>query len=187
VSRSGPSDGSRGDSGRGPAIIDLSGAERERAIPALRDSFVGIYRWHAKRTLREVSTVRAVESGGDVIGVSMLERLAPEVGYVYYLFVARAFRGRGIGGSLLDDALGRFLREGAIVAYAACEKENAASQRLFRSRRFREVGRKETGFREGGLGAWGYRSRMWIVPGEILLGLRLDAPPGGPVGDAPGP
>jgi ribosomal protein S18 acetylase RimI-like enzyme len=154
-------------------VRDLIGDERERAIVALKESFTGIYRWHAKRTLHEISHVRAVEIGGEIAGVSMLEFLAPEVAYVYYLFVARARRGQGIAGTLLDDALGRFRRGGAEVVYAACETDNESSLRLFRSRGFREVDRREPGFRDGGLGAWGYRSRMRIVPGEILLGLRL--------------
>ncbi|MGP8077836.1 MAG: GNAT family N-acetyltransferase [Thermoplasmata archaeon] len=172
-------------------VIDLAGDARDRALIALRESFTGIYRWHAKRTLREISSVRAVEIGGAIVGASMLERLAPEVGYVYYLFVAREFRGRGIARVLLDDALGRFRGAGAEVVYAACESENEPVLRLFRSRGFREVQRKEPGFREGGLGAWGYRSRMRIVPGEILLGLRLRDPTGTtaaePAGDRPYP
>lgn len=167
--------------GKGPRypIVDLEGAARDRAIDALRDSFTGIYRWHAKRTLREISTVRAIEQDGAVVGVAMLELLAPEVSYVYYLFVARAYRGRGLAATLLDDALGRFVRAGAQVVYAACEEENVPSLRLFTSRGFREVGRKETGFREGGLGAWGYRSQMRLVPGEVLLGRRLREPDAG--------
>lgn len=134
-----------------------------------------------------MASVRAIEVDGEVVGASLLERLAPEVEYVYYVFVARAFRGRGIGATLLDDALARFRTEGALVAYAACEVENEASLGLFRSRGFREVGRTETGFREGGLGAWGFRSRMRIVPGEILLGLRLDGSSGVAPRDLPGP
>lgn len=166
-----------------PELVDLVGEDRDRAIDALKQSFTGIYRWHAKRTLREVATVRAVEIDGQVVGASLLARLDPEVEYVYYLFVATTYRSRGIGRRLLDDALARFRRDGAIVAYAACGADNEPSLRLFRSRGFREVGRKETGFRDGGLGAWGYRSQMRIVPGEILLGLRLaDRPPSSPPG-----
>lgn len=161
--------------------MDLIGDDRDRAIEALKESFTGIYRWHAKRTLRDISVVRAIEVDGRVVGASMLERLAPEVEYVYYLFVAQKHRRAGIGRRLLDDALERFRQEGALVAYAACETDNDASLGLFRSRGFREVRRDEPGFREGGLGAWGFRSRMRIVPGEILLGLRLrEAPAAAP-------
>lgn len=159
-------------------LVDLNGDARERAMPVIRDGFVGIYRWHAKRTLREVPTVRAVEESGEVVAVSLLDRLVPEVGYVYYVAVLRSHRGRGLGRALLDDALRIFREGGAEVVYAAVQADNEPSRRLFERRGFRLVERKETGWREGGLGAWGLRSRMRLVPGEILLGLRLRAPRG---------
>ena len=162
------------------SLVDLEGADRERAVPALKDGFVGIYRWHAKRTLRSARWVRAALIGGEVASVSVLERLDPEVGYVYYLATASKYRRQGLGTLLLDDALDLFRREGARVVYAAAEEDNDASIALFRARGFRTVERKELGFREGGLGAWGIRSRMTLVGGEVLLGLRL-APPASPM------
>jgi ribosomal protein S18 acetylase RimI-like enzyme len=157
-------------------LVDLPKEDRERAVPVLKDGFVGIYRWHAKRTLRSATWVRAAVVGGEVVAVSVLERLDPEVGYVYYLSTALSHRREGLGGLLLDDALALFRREGALVAYGAAEEENEASIELFRSRGFRHVERKELGFREGGLGAWGLRSRMTLVGGEVLMGLRLASP-----------
>jgi len=158
-------------------VVDLVGPERERAVPVLKDGFVGIYRWHAKRTLRSASTVRAVLLDGEVVAVAVLERLAPEVGYVYYLSTSGAHRREGLGARLLDDALDRFRHEGAAVVYAAAEEDNAASISLFRSRGFRPVARKELGYQEGGLGAWGLRSRMTLVGGEVLFGLRIASSP----------
>ncbi len=143
------------------------------------DSFEGIYRWHAKRTLREASQVRAIRREGRVVAVSMLERLVPEVGYVYYLAVAKSHRAKGLGRVLLDDALALFQRAGVEVVYAAAEEGNVPSIALFRSRGFRLVERKELGYREGGLGAWGLRSRMRVVWGEILMGKRIAARPAG--------
>ncbi|HYB78776.1 MAG TPA: GNAT family N-acetyltransferase [Thermoplasmata archaeon] len=157
-------------------LVDLIGSERERAVPTLKDGFVGIYRWHAKRTLRSATWVRAVLLGNEVAAVSVLERLDPEVGYVYYLSTAVRHRRRGFGARLLDDALDLFRREGVRVVYGAAEEDNTPSIALFRSRGFRAVERKELGFREGGLGAWGLRSRMTLVGGEVLLGLRLASP-----------
>lgn len=162
-------------------LTDLVGPERERAVPVIVDSFTGIYRWHAKRTLRQVGRVRAASVGGEVVGVSMLERIAPAVGYVYYLAVRRAFRHQGLGARLLDDALALFTTDGLRVVYAAAEEDNESSIALFLSRKFRTVERRERSYAEGGLGAWGLRSKMWIVSGEVLLGLRL-APE--PIGEA---
>ena len=167
-----PRDGAAPDPG-GSRILDLAGSARDRALPIVGASFEGYYRWHAKRTLREVTWVRAAETSGELRGVAMLERLAPEVGYVFYLAVAPDHRREGVGRALLDDALAGFGAMGIEVAYAAAEEENRASIALFRSRGFRIVERRELGYREGGLGAWGLRSRMRLVYGEVLLGLRL--------------
>jgi ribosomal protein S18 acetylase RimI-like enzyme len=179
-----PAASERGDLPPGPgeprrpvALVDLDGSARERAVAVIRDGFVGIYRWHAKRTLREVPTVRAAVLGGEVVGVSLLDLLVPEVGYVYYVAVLRAHRGLGVGGSLLDDALGGFRTREVFVVYAAVQANNVPSRRLFERRGFRPVERREPGWLEGGLGAWGLRSRMRLVPGEVLLGLRLKPPP----------
>jgi ribosomal protein S18 acetylase RimI-like enzyme len=170
----------------GAVMVDLEGADREQAVPIVIDSFTGIYRWHAKRTLREVSRVRAVKVDAEAVGVAMLERLVPEVGYVYYLAVRTSWRRRGVGRALLDDALTGFHRDGVRVVYAAAEEDNTSSLALFRSRGFRTVERDEPGFREGGLGAWGLRSRMRVVYGELLLGRRLAPEPVSPSSDGAG-
>ncbi|MCI4342653.1 MAG: GNAT family N-acetyltransferase [Thermoplasmata archaeon] len=161
----------------GSEIRDLTQAERELAVPVLIDSFTGIYRWHAKRTLRSISRVRGAWSGEELAGVSMLEFLEPPVGYVYYIAVRLAHRRRGVARRLLDDALELFGQHGARVVFAAAEEDNTASLRLFTERGFRLTEPKEQGWREGGLGAWGLRSRMMVVSGEVLLGLRLHPEP----------
>lgn len=163
-------------------LADLVGGEREKAVPVLVDAFTGIYRWHAKRTLRRVSEVRGLREGGRLVGVSLLEQVAPVVGYVYYIAVSRPYRDRKFGGLLLDDALIRFRSRGSEVVYAATETTNVASIALFSSRGFREVERDEAGFMDGGLGAVGLRTKMTVVRGETLLGLRL-APATRPVAD----
>jgi ribosomal protein S18 acetylase RimI-like enzyme len=164
----------------GLQLVTLEGDRRETAVPILKEGFVGIYRWHAKRTLRSVSVVRAALLGRELVGVALLERLVPEVGYVYYISVGIASRRRGVGRALLDDALEGFRREGVEVVYAAVESDNRASIALFRTRGFRPVEQTETSYRDGGLGAWGLRSRMWVVSGEVLLGLRIAPPSGRP-------
>lgn len=156
--------------------VDLIATERERAVPIIIESFVGIYRWHAKRTLRRVSVVRGALDDERLVGVSMLEDLAPGVGYVYYVAVSRDCRNRKVGTFLLDDALERFRTQRCEIVYAAAEEDNEASRALFGSRGFRVVLRDELGYREGGLGAWGLRSKMMVVSGEVLMGLRLQAP-----------
>jgi ribosomal protein S18 acetylase RimI-like enzyme len=165
-----------------PSIRDLAVDEREAAVPVLIDSFTGIYRWHAKRTLRSVSRVRSAWAGSELVGIAMLEMLEPEVGYVYYLAVRASHRRRGVARLLLRDALARFEESGARVVFAAAEEDNTASIHLFTEQGFRPTEPKEKGWREGGLGAWGLRSRMMVVSGERLFGLRLHPEPGMPRG-----
>jgi ribosomal protein S18 acetylase RimI-like enzyme len=163
------------------ALRDLALSERELAVPVLIDSFTGIYRWHAKRTLHSISRVRGAWLGDELAGISMLEFLEPPVGYVYYIAVRAALRRRGVATGLLDDALQLFGESGARVVFAAAEEDNTASLRLFTARGFRVTEPKERGWRDGGLGAWGLRSRMMVVSGEVLLGLRLQPEPTPPV------
>jgi ribosomal protein S18 acetylase RimI-like enzyme len=160
-----------------PSLVDLVGPDRERAVPVVRDGFEGIYRWHAKRTLREIERVRGAEADGEIVGVSMVERLLPEVGYIYYVAVRTEWRRRRVATTLLDDALGWFGAVGSRLVYAAAEEDNVASLALFRSRGFRIVERDEPRYRDGGLGAWGLRSRMRVVHGEVLLGRRFRPEP----------
>jgi len=158
-------------------IRDVTDRDRERAVPVIVDSFTGIYRWHAKRTLRSVSRVRGAWVDGQLVGVSLLELLDPAVGYVYYLAILRSHRRQGVALRLLDDALILFRKQGTRVVFAAAEADNIASLRLFEQRGFRRTEPKERSWREGGLGAWGFRSRMMVVSGEVLLGLRLSPEP----------
>ena len=155
-------------------IVDRSGGGREEVVPIIRACFTGYYRWHAKRTLRDVPWVRAAVVDGRLTGFSLLTLLAPEAGYVYYLAVDPAFRRRGVGARLLDDALRLLGGRAARVVYAAVEVDNDPSLALFRGRSFREVAKDEPHYTEGGLGAYGLRAKMRIVRGEALLGLRLD-------------
>jgi ribosomal protein S18 acetylase RimI-like enzyme len=171
----------------GPALTarDLTPEERDLAIPVIVDSFTGIYRWHAKRTLRSVSRVRGAWRAGELAGVSLLELLDPAVGYVYYLAVRRSHRRQGVARHLLDDALELFRAQEVRVVFAAAEEDNAASLRLFEERGFRRTEPKERSWRDGGLGAWGFRSQMMVVHGELLLGLRLRPEPPAPVSPTP--
>ena len=172
-------------------LMDLiSPEDRMTAVPVVQEGFEGVYRWHAKRTLRDAWRVRGARDDVGLVGVTMLERPAPEVGYIFYVAVGARWRGRGLGGRMIDDALEIFRRVGAGVAYAAAEEDNVASLALFRSRGFRRVERhEEPSYAEGGLGAWGIRHRLLVVRGEVLLGLRLPvaSPGAGPFPPGAGP
>lgn len=171
----------RGPGGRGrptargvtARVKDLPPPQREEAVEVLKDSFVGYYRWHAKRTLRDVERVRVIRADGEIVAVSMFERFFPEVGYLNYVAVARTHRRRGYARRLLEDALRQLRTAGVEVVFAAASRSNRASLALLASRGFRTTRRKERGWQEGGLGAWGLRSRMHVIRGEVVLALRL--------------
>jgi len=161
--------------GARPSIVTLRRPARSQAVPTLRDSFVGYYRWHAKRTLREVDQVRAIREGKRVVALVMFEELVRGVGYVNYLAVARDHRREGMGKRLLDEALAVLRRRGSFIVFSAAARSNRASIALLESRGFRRTRRSERSWVDGGLGAWGLRSRMHIVAGEVVLARRWRA------------
>jgi ribosomal protein S18 acetylase RimI-like enzyme len=143
---------------------------RDGLLPLLAESFTGIYLWHARRSLRRARWVRTATRGaGPPLGVSMLTLPRPRIGYVYYVAVARAARSSGVGGRLLDDAVARLRRAGALEVLAAARRDNAPSLGLLRSRGFAPTSFAEVA-RSAGLAAaallwW----RMVVAPGEAVF------------------
>lgn len=150
-------------------IIEVTGAGRAGLRPIIEQSFRGIYRWHALRTLADVHRVRASSEGNLVMGLAMFTMLQPGMGYLYYVAVIPSRRGTGLGGVLLDNALSELRAEGAGEVLACIRRDNAASIRLFASRgfareRFREVVRSR-----GLAGAAKLWRRMVVAPGERVF------------------
>jgi len=116
---------------------------------------------------------------GDDAGLIMLKVLSEGTGYVYYVAVPPRFRRRGIGGRLLDDAVSRFVEKGVRDVYASVEEDNVESKTLFGSREFERVGGSEMAERYGRIRSLLMYREMMVVPGEVLLGKRLDAGPNG--------
>jgi ribosomal protein S18 acetylase RimI-like enzyme len=157
-------------------VADVPKAERTRLLPILEESFEGLYLWHARRTLQSIEVVRAARTAdGEDAGLLMLKTLGEDAGYVYYVAVPPRFRRRGIGGRLLDDALAYFGERGVRYAYASVEEENVESKTLFRSRGFEKLQGAEMAARYGRIRALLMYREMMVVPGELLLGKRLEA------------
>jgi ribosomal protein S18 acetylase RimI-like enzyme len=162
----------------GIQVADVPKGERDRLLPILEESFEGLYLWHARRTLQSIEVVRvARDAQGEDAGLIMLKVLAEGAGYVYYVAVPQRFRRKGVGGSLLDDALSRFERRGVLDVYASVEEDNAGSKALFGSRGFEEVDGSEMAERYGRLRSLLMYREMMVVPGEVLLGKRLGPSP----------
>jgi ribosomal protein S18 acetylase RimI-like enzyme len=149
-------------------IIAMTRESRESLFPILDQSFTGVYRWHARRTLRSVRWVRAAWKDGQQAGLSMHTMLDARVGYVYYIAVSPSHRATGIGGLLLDDALETFRSEGAAEALACARAENTASIRLLESRGFVRTGFGNLARFKGPLRAAALWRKMIVAPGEVV-------------------
>lgn len=154
-------------------ITDVSPNEREELVPILEDSFEGWYLRHSKRTLSEIGLVRQAKVNDERAGLVMLKELGNKLGYVYYIAVAKRFRGKGIGGKLLDSSLTYFFDRSMQEVYASVEEDNEESNRLFHSRDFRKTTRSELAKKYGTINSFVLIRKMLIVPGEIILFRKL--------------
>lgn len=157
-------------SGDSPITIsDAPPNDREALVPILEDSFEGWYLRHSKRTLADIPMVRQATFNGDRAGLIMLKDLGKSLGYVYYVAVAKEFRGRGVAGMLLDNSLSYFFERGMREVYAGVEEDNEGSFRLFQSRGFKKTTRGELAKKYGTVNSFVLLRKMVIVPGEVLL------------------
>lgn len=144
--------------------------ERRGALKeVLEDSFEGWYLYHSERKLMESEHVLVASEEAVPVGLSVLELLDQEAGYVFYLAVRRAARRRGIGSLLLDKSVDFFSSKGCIMVFAAVEEDNIPSRKLFESKGFMETRYAEMSKRYGRLRAVMMYRRMVVVPGETLM------------------
>ncbi len=157
-------------------IRTKDGRERRSVAWILDEGFTGIYRIHARYKLKRVDVVRVARVAGEDAGLIMIQRLEPDIGYVYYIAVARKHRHHGIGGTLLDDAIEMMKEEGMREVYAVRDEGNIGSQKLFESRQFEALEMNEFLERFGRRKAMSLKRRMTLVSGEVLLrrGLLTD-------------
>jgi ribosomal protein S18 acetylase RimI-like enzyme len=155
-------------------IVDAPAGKRAELEWILEESFEGWYLMHSKRTLRDVELVRAAMYSGKPVGLVMLKTLEGDVGYVYYIAVAKESRKKGIGKLLLDDALRIFNVYGVKEVFASVEKDNEPSEALFAAEGFTKTSFGEVSKRHGSLHTVNMYRAMTVVPGEILLRKALD-------------
>ena len=141
---------------------------RETLMPILGVSFTGLYLWHARKTLRSARWVRSASQGSSVVGLAM-STMFESSGYVYYAAVTPSERGKGVGGVLVDDALGLLRAEGAREIFACARAENAASIQLLRSRDFVVTSFPEIARSKGFVAAVSLWIQMVVAPGEKVF------------------
>lgn len=145
-------------------------AERELLYPILDSGFEGWYLSHSKRTLREIEKVFAARLGNVNVGVVMLKRIDPKIGYVYYIAVSSEYRGRKIGSGLLEYSLSYFSDLGADVVFASLTVEHGGeSKALFESHGFVETNFSQVTKRYGKLHALNMYRKMLVVSGELVV------------------
>ncbi len=137
--------------------------------PILDQSFTGLYRWHAKKTLASIRWVTEAVRGDAKAGVAMFTMLGARSGYIYYLAVIPALRAGGVGGLLLDDALRQLLTSGATEAFACARTDNIPSIGLLRSRDFVRTGFRELAASKGFPAATRLWMKMVVAPGEKVF------------------
>jgi len=150
-------------------IVHVPAGKRKGLEWILEESFEGWYLMHSKRTLRDVEVVRAAMSSGKPVGLVMLKTMERNVGYVYYIAVAKAHRKKGIAKLLLEDALRIFTASSVEEVFASVEEDNAPSEELFASEGFTRTSFGEVSKRHGKLHALNMYNAMRVVPGEVLL------------------
>lgn len=145
-------------------------AEREELYSVLETSFEGWYLSHSKRTLREIEKVFAAKISGVNVGVVMLKKIDPTIGYVYYIAVAAAYRGRKIGSALLEYSLDYFSNLGMDTVFASLTVEHGGeSKALFESHGFVETGFGRVSKKYGRLHAINMYRKMLVVSGELVV------------------
>jgi ribosomal protein S18 acetylase RimI-like enzyme len=150
-------------------VEDVPAEFRGRLVSIIDQSFTGIYRWHARRTLRSVRWVRQAIQDGAPAGLVMLTMLGQRTGYLYYLAVTPSRRGGGVGGTLLDDALQVLHAAGASEGYACAREDNTPSIKLLQSRDFVKMSFRELARLRGPMAAAALWVRMVVAPGETVF------------------
>jgi ribosomal protein S18 acetylase RimI-like enzyme len=153
----------------GIVIVDVPAGKRAELEWILEESFEGWYLMHSRKTLRDIELVRAAVSSGKPVGLVMLKTLEGNVGYVYYIAVAKASRKKGIGKLLLENALRIFSASGVKEIFASVEKDNEPSEALFAAEGFTRTSFGEVSKRHGSLHTVNMYRAMTVVPGEVVL------------------
>lgn len=158
-------------------IVDVPKEERGRLDFVLEESFEGWYLRHSRKTLGGADTVRAATVSREPVGLIMLKTLEQGVGYIFYVAVAKARRGTGVGGLLVRDGLSLFKSAGLTDVFASVEEGNLPSGRLFAAEGFIRTNLAEVSRKYGFLHALNMYRVMVVVPREILLHRTLEKAP----------
>jgi ribosomal protein S18 acetylase RimI-like enzyme len=147
-------------------IEDVTPADRGSLLPVIDQSFTGLYRWHARRTLGSIRWARAAVGEGSAVGAALFTLIGEGTGYLYYVAVLPSNRGSGVGGMLVDDAIQVLRAQEAREAYACVRPDNVPSVKLIQSRGFTRTSFGELARTRGFPAAARLWAAMVVAPGE---------------------
>jgi ribosomal protein S18 acetylase RimI-like enzyme len=150
-------------------VDEVLGETRKDLRPLIDQSFKGLYRWHARRTLVSVRWVRGATSGDRQVGLTMFTMLGQGSGYIYYIAVIPCQRTKGIGSFLLRDALHVLGEAGAHEIFACARTNNTPSIRLLQSQGFQRTSFHELASTRGFASTAKLWVRMVVAPGERVF------------------
>jgi [ribosomal protein S18]-alanine N-acetyltransferase len=140
-------------------VEDLEGV-RAVEVAAFDDAWSSVT-WR-EELARDDRRWRVLRLGADTVGFAGLW-LAPDAAHVLRLAVAPAQRGRGLGGTLLDDLLDRAARAGRRALTLEVRAGNEAAIRLYRRRGFVPHGARPGYYADGEDAVV-----LWLEPSRVV-------------------
>jgi len=92
--------------------------------------------------------VHRLRIGGKIIGFAV-SRMAADEAEILSIAVAASHRGRGLSNNLLLTHLGHLAGRGVRTVFLEVEENNQPARRLYQSAGFREVGRRDSYYKQG--------------------------------------
>ena len=116
--------------------------------------------------------------GAGTVRAFALSRFVADQGELMNIAVAPAWRGRGEGGRLLDDAVAAAVAAGCEAMWLEVRASNAGAQALYAGRGFALVGKRRGYYRKPVEDAWVYRRTLSPAGAAAAAEAGVDATPG---------
>ncbi len=123
-----------------PATADDAGAVLALSQRVYGDEDEMSASWESRLADPKGAVTIAVSDDGAVVGISHFVRLTEDDAWLEGVRVDPAFRGRGVGTALVQDALAQARTQGAHVLRGSAAEGNAAMRGIFEGSSFTQVG-----------------------------------------------
>ena len=139
-------------------ILRQATVDDQPAIDRAEQEIFGADAWSTDTVLAELkhplSWYLIAEEGDKFAGYAGLRSAGPRgQGDIQTLAVVHEFRGRGVGGKLLDGLLERARHDQLLEVFLEVRADNEVAQELYLSRGFREIARRPGYYQPDGVDA----------------------------------